>query len=129
MTRDQIDEEIDDPDWSGEAFEDEEEDGLAAERTELAWGRSSLALMVCGVAVARGIANATDTTTRHIVGGVVLVLGALAWAAGLPYARTRALASRTGERHMVTPRELAPIAVGTAVVGVGALIIALLLPG
>lgn len=120
---------VDDPDWSGESFEDEEEDGLAAERTELAWGRSSLSLMVCGVAVARGISKSADPSTRPLIGGVVLVLGALAWGVGLPYARTRAIAGRTGERHMVTPKELAPIALGTAVVGVGALFIALLLPG
>ena len=124
-----LDADVDDPDWSGESFEDEEEDGLAAERTELAWGRSSLSLMVCGVAVARGISKSADPSARPLIGGIVLVLGALAWGAGLPYARTRAIAGRTGERHMVTPKELAPIAIGTAVVGVGALFIALLLPG
>ena len=33
--------------------------GLAAERTELAWGRNSLALLGCGAAVAKGL----DTVT------------------------------------------------------------------
>ena len=86
-------------------------------------------MRVSGVAVARGISKTSDLSARPLVGGIVLVLGALAWGAGLPYARTRAIAGRTGVRHMVTPKELAPIARGTAVVGVGALIIALLLPG
>jgi uncharacterized membrane protein YidH (DUF202 family) len=116
------------PSWAGEAFEDEEEDGLAAERTELAWGRSSLALMVCGVAVARGVSQISGQTTRPLVGTAVLVLGVLAWAAGIPYARTRAIAARTGERHVVTARELAPLAIGTALVGLGGFLIALLMP-
>jgi uncharacterized membrane protein YidH (DUF202 family) len=113
------------PDWGGEAFEDEEEDGLAAERTELAWGRSSLSLMVCGVAVARGITRASG---RPLVGLALLVFGAIAWVVGLPYARTRALAMRTGERHVMTARELAPLAIGTAAIGVSGLLIELLLP-
>ena len=83
------------PIWAGEAFEDEEDDGLAAERTELAWGRSSLSLMVCGVAVARGVSRISGQASHPFVGAVVLVFGALAWGAGLPYARTRAIAVRT----------------------------------
>jgi len=116
------------PDWAGDAFEDEEEDGLAAERTELAWGRSSLALMVCGVAVARGIPQLSGGSSHPFAGGAVLVFGALAWGSGLPYARTRAIAARSGERHVVTPKELAPLAFGTALVGLGAFLIALLMP-
>ncbi len=116
------------PIWAGEAFEDEEEDGLAAERTELAWGRSSLSLMVCGVAVARGVSRISGQASHPFVGAVVLVFGALAWGAGLPYARTRAIAARTGERHVVTPKELAPLAIGTALVGLGGFLIALLMP-
>lgn len=117
-----------DANWDDEAFEDEEEDGLAAERTELAWGRSSLALMVCGVAVARGIPEISGQPAHPYAGAAVLVFGALAWGAGLPYARTRAIAARTGARHMVTPKELAPLAIGTALVGIGAFLIAVLMP-
>jgi uncharacterized membrane protein YidH (DUF202 family) len=111
----------------------ERDEGLAAERTELAWGRSTLSLLVCGVAVARGLPLTADQLgdgidPEPIAGAVVLAMGALAWLAGLPYARARAKASHTGLRHVATSRDLAPLAFGTVMVGLAALVLDLLLP-
>ena len=99
--------------------------GLAAERTVLAWGRSTLALFACGAAVAKGVPNLTDES-RPGPGIVMLLLGGAVWLAGLPFARVRA---RGGERRAVArPRELAPLAFGTAFVGLAAFMLGLLFP-
>ena len=102
--------------------------GLAAERTELAWGRSSLALLACGAAVAKGFDRVTGSAGRPAVGAALLALGGLAWLSGVPYARSRARATRDGQRPRVRKRELGIIAAGTAAVGVAALVIAAFFP-
>ncbi len=101
--------------------------GLAAERTELAWSRSALSLLACGAAAAKGIPKVTN---GHPVTGVVLLaLGGIVWLAGVPLARVRATASAVGARPVARWRDLAPVAFGTAVVGVAALVIAAFFPG
>jgi hypothetical protein len=50
-------------------------------------------------------------------------LGGLVWLTGLPYARARATSGRTGPRHRVTAWQLAPVAFGTALVGVAVLLV------
>lgn len=103
--------------------------GLAAERTELAWGRSALSLFACGAAVAKGgVPHVGGGSDRPIVGGILLVLGATVWLAGLPLARQRARAAAGvgGARRPARQRELAPVAVGTAVVGLAAFVLAAL---
>ena len=100
--------------------------GLAAERTELAWGRSTLALFACGVGTAKGVPSVTGNTGHTTVGVVILVLGGVVWLLGVPQARARARAGRAGVRHRATTQQLAPVALGTAAVGVAALLIALL---
>ena len=112
-----------------EASTYERDRGLAAERTELAWGRSTLALMVCGAAVARGLPNVPGADGNLAAGLVILIVGGFAWIGGLPYARARARSSHTGIRHVATLKELAPLAIGTALVGVAALLIDLVFPG
>ena len=107
---------------------EEDDEALAAERTELAWGRSTLSLLVCGIAVARGFSQATGGDTRPVAGVVLLVVGGLAWAIGLPYARARARGDERGDRHVATAEELFPLALGTTLVGVAALVIELVLP-
>lgn len=106
----------------------EDDEALAAERTELAWGRSTLALVVCGLAVARGFPNVTGSPAQPVAGVVVLAVGALAWLTSVPYARARARAGHTGVRHVASASELAPLAFGTVLVGVAALLIDLVLP-
>ena len=102
--------------------------GLAAERTELAWGRNSLALLGCGAAVAKGLDKVTGTAGRPLLGAVLLTLGAVAWLSGIPYARVRARATRGGVRAPVRKRELAILAGGTAIVGAAGLVVAAFFP-
>ena len=99
--------------------------GLAAERTELAWGRSALALFACGAVVAKGGGPTGAASSRPVIGSVLLVLGAVVWLSGLPLARQRArVASIDGARRSARQRELAPVAIGTALVGLAAFVLA-----
>jgi uncharacterized membrane protein YidH (DUF202 family) len=106
----------------------ERDAGLAAERTELAWGRSTLALMACGAAIAKGLPKMTGSAGHPVAGMLILGFGGLVWLAGLPYARARARASHTGQRHRATAIELAPLAFGTAAVGIAGLAVTFFLP-
>lgn len=112
---------------TGDAYE--RDPGLAAERTELAWGRSALSLFACGAALLRGAENVTGHETQPIVGLLVLVLGGVVWSAGVPLARQRAKGAATGVRRPAQSHELLPLAGGTALVGVAALVIAVLFTG
>ncbi len=103
----------------------ERDPGLAAERTELAWGRSALSLFACGAAMLRGVENVTGHSVQPVVGVLVLVLGGVVWSAGVPLARQRARASVTGVRRPAQMHELLPIAVGTAIVGAAGFVIGL----
>jgi len=107
----------------------ERDPGLAAERTELAWGRSALSLFACGAAMVRGVENITGHETQPVAGIVVLVLGGIVWSAGVPLARQRAAASVAGRRHRAQMHELLPLAVGTAIVGVAGLVVGVLFSG
>ena len=60
----------------------ERDEGLAAERTELAWGRSTLSLLVCGVAIGRGLPAGAGGSAHPLVGVAVLVVGGIAWLSG-----------------------------------------------
>ena len=102
------------------------DDGLAAERTELAWSRSALSLLACGAATAKGIPSVTDG--HPVTGLVLLLLGGVVWLAGVPLARARAEATRRGGRPRAAMRDLAPVACGTAVVGLAAMVIAAFFP-
>jgi uncharacterized membrane protein YidH (DUF202 family) len=106
----------------------EREPGLAAERTELAWDRSALSLFACGATIVRGLPEVTGSAGRPVPGVAVLVLAGLVWASGLPYARTRAHATRRGQRAVIRRRELLPMAAGTMFVGIAAFLIGALLP-
>ncbi|MCU1352246.1 MAG: hypothetical protein JWM05_1455 [Acidimicrobiales bacterium] len=102
--------------------------GLSAARTELAWGRSILSLLGCGVAVLKGVPRVTGSSGRPAVGIALLAVGALAWLGGVPYARTRQQARRDGVGRAVSRRDLAPVAIGTAAVGIAAFVLAAFLP-
>ncbi len=104
----------------------ERDPGLAAERTELAWGRSALSLIACGVAIFRGAETIPGYEGEPAVGVVVLALGLLVWSAGIPLARQRARASLTGRRRPAQMHELLPLSVGTALVGVAGLVVGIL---
>ncbi|MEO7734699.1 MAG: DUF202 domain-containing protein [Kofleriaceae bacterium] len=103
------------------------DDGRAAERTELAWSRSALSLLACGAATAKGIPTVTDG--HPITGIALLVLGGVVWLSGVPLARQRAAATQRGARPGARMADLVPVALGTAVVGVAAIVIAAFFPG
>ena len=97
--------------------------GLAAERTQLAWSRSTLALFAFGAAVAKGLPNLTGTPGRPLAGLIVCAFGAVVWLTSVPYARARARGGRPSA--VVRRRAIATMAIGTTVVGVGALLLEL----
>jgi uncharacterized membrane protein YidH (DUF202 family) len=106
---------------------DAREPGLAAERTDLAWNRSGLALLACGAAVIRGFPPA-GFSARHVVGAVILVLGASTWAMGAFEAWRRR--TRPGMARAVATRgDLLPVALGTTGVGAAAFVLAAFYPG
>ena len=100
--------------------------GLAAERTDLAWNRSGLSLLACGAAVARGFTVGDPTAGRIGVGTAILVLGAFTWSLGAWQARRRAGAGLA--RIVARPRDLLPVAAGTAAVGIAAFLLGLFFP-
>jgi putative membrane protein len=107
--------------------QDEPDPGLAAERTDLAWNRSGLALLGLGVAVMRGLAVPHLPAARSDAGAMILVLGALVWLLGAITTHRRL---RPGHAHEpATRNDLAPIALGVAVIGVAAFALAALRPG
>jgi uncharacterized membrane protein YidH (DUF202 family) len=99
--------------------------GLAAERTDLAWSRSGLALGACGLIILRGLPTVTSGSSRPVVGAVFLVLGGVTWALGYWSAHHRR-PSGGRPRREATWADLAPAAFGTAAVGSVGLLVALL---
>ena len=99
----------------------------AAERTRLAWQRSGLSLAGCGLVIARGVPIKGGVKGKPALGLAVLVLGLAAWAIGLRQERRRAKRIGTA-RDVAALSDLAPIAIGTFLVGVAALLVDLLLP-
>ena len=95
--------------------------GTAAERTDLAWNRSGLALLAVGAAVIRGFPPA-GLPARQFVGAIVLVLGAFTWTFGAFEARRRFRRGLTPA--VATRRGLLPVALGAASVGVAAFVVA-----
>lgn|GEM_PF-1140848 len=101
--------------------------GLAGERTDLAWNRSGLALLACGIAVAKGLKFPVTEPAHAVIGVIILVLGVFTWSMGHWEARKR---RRNGhDREVAGFSDLAPVAYGTAAVGVAAFVLALFFPG
>jgi uncharacterized membrane protein YidH (DUF202 family) len=104
------------------------EPGMAAERTDLAWSRSGVALLGCGVIVLKGLPTVSGDTSRPVAGMLILSLGALTW--GLGRWSAHAQRAQIGTvRGVARWRDLAPTAMGTASVGTAALLLALFRPG
>ncbi len=116
---------------------DEGVEGLAAERTEMAWSRTGFAMIGCGVVIAKGLpALSWSSTSRTLVfpesashpilGGAVLSIGVAVWFLGHLSALRR---RHAGGRHVAVWSDLAPTAFGTAAIGVAALVLALFQSG
>lgn len=107
----------------GRLVEDLDE-GLAAERTELAWGRSLLSLFACGAAIAKGVPHVDGGQGRPVLGIVVLGIAALVWVSGMPL---RQIEHRS-HRPVAARWPIALVAVGTSAVGIAAILLAVLFP-
>lgn len=109
------------------AFDPDSADpGLAAERTDLAWNRSGLALLGCGAAVAKGMTVGDPLPGRIAAGTTILVLGFVVWVLGAWQARRRSAPGLA--RRVARPADLLPVAAGTAAVGAAAFALALFFP-
>jgi uncharacterized membrane protein YidH (DUF202 family) len=101
--------------------------GMAAERTDLAWSRSGLALGGCGLIVLRGLPTITGTGSQPLIGAIILLLGGVTWGLGRWSAQRRR--PRAGEpRRAATWADLAPASYGTAAVGIAGLLLVVLRP-
>ena len=105
--------------------EDQEVDGLSGERTDLAWSRSGLAVIVCLAAIAKRSLPELSTLDARAIVVVALIVGGAAWGYALFWARTVAVTSLSG-RRIADPHKMQVIALGTTTIGIVATIVALL---
>ena len=98
----------------------------ADERTDLAWNRSGLAIIGCGLVLMRGFTLNGFERSDVAVGAVVLGLGFLSYLVAAWHARRR-LGGRGPERP-ARPRDLIPLAAGVTTIGVAAFVLGLFFP-
>jgi uncharacterized membrane protein YidH (DUF202 family) len=102
------------------------DDGVSAERTALAWRRSGLSLVACGVIMARGLGG-VDIPARPEVGMVVAGVGGALWLLANIESRRRLREATGPDRAVVTRAELAVFSLACTAAGLVAFTIALLL--
>jgi uncharacterized membrane protein YidH (DUF202 family) len=98
----------------------------ADERTDLAWNRSGLAIIACGIVVGRGLTLNHFERSDVAVGAVILGLGVASYLLAAWHARRRLAPGR-----MVTVArrsDLLPLAIGVTIIGVSAFLLGLLFP-
>ena len=98
----------------------------ADERTDLAWNRSGLAIIGCGLVVMRGLTLQGLPRRDVAVGAVILGLGMASYLLAGWHARRR-LAPGRPERT-ATASDLLPLAAGVAVIGLAAFVLGLFFP-
>ena len=98
----------------------------ADERTDLAWNRSGLAIIGCGLVVMRGLTLNGFERSDVAVGAVILGLGFASYILAGWHARRR-LAPGRAERP-ARPADLLPLAIGVTAIGVAAFALGLLFP-
>jgi uncharacterized membrane protein YidH (DUF202 family) len=98
----------------------------ADERTDLAWNRSGLAIIACGLIVARGLTLNGLERSDVAVGAVILGLGMASYVLAGWQARQRFAPGRAEEPAQ--PRDLLPLAIGVTTIGVAAFVLGLLFP-
>ena len=105
--------------------DDHEVRGLAGERTDLAWSRSGLAVVVCLAAIAKRSLPELATLDARAIVVVALVVGGAAWGYSLFWARTVVITTLSG-RRIADAHKLRLIALGTTAIGLAAAVVALL---
>jgi len=98
----------------------------ADERTDLAWSRSGLAIMACGLVVGRGLTLNGFERSNVAVGCVILGMGLASYLLAGWHARRR-LAPGRAERP-ARSSDLLPLAIGVSVIGIAAFLLGLLFP-
>jgi hypothetical protein len=116
---------VNDTDAPEPVAEDEELPGLSGERTDLAWSRSGLAVVVCLAAIAKRALPEFSTLDARAIVVVSQVVGGVAWAFALLWARTVAGTTLKG-RQIGDAEKLHWIAIGTATIGAVAIVVAFL---
>ena len=96
------------------------------ERTDLAWNRSGLAIIACGIIVMRGLTLNGLERSDVTVGAVILGLGMASYLLAAWHARRR-LAPGRAERP-ARPADLLPLAIGVTTIGIAAFVLGLLFP-
>jgi uncharacterized membrane protein YidH (DUF202 family) len=99
---------------------------LADERTDLAWNRSGLALIACGLVIMRGLTLQHFARTDVAVGAVILGLGMLSYLVAGWQARRRLAPGRATQP--ATASDLVPVALSVTAIGVAAFVLGLLFP-
>ena len=98
---------------------DAREPQIAAERTDLAWSRTGLAILALGALIVRGIGRLPLAASNLARGVYILVLGALTLFLGAWHAS----GTRRRRERRTTMAEFASIAYGVAVIGIAAFIV------
>ncbi|WP_278312659.1 YidH family protein [Lolliginicoccus levis] len=116
------DEHVDDEPLT-EATRPDERFTLASERTFLAWIRTSLGLMVAGVALIHVVPEFANETIRSLIGGSLVVLAGTAAAAGLARWHVVERALRTGSdmpgsKHLVALTTVVVLVSAIAVIAI-----------
>jgi uncharacterized membrane protein YidH (DUF202 family) len=96
------------------------------DRTDLAWNRSGLAIMGCGLIVARGLTLNGFERSDMELGVVILGLGLASYLLAAFHNRRRIL--HGGADRPARPADLLPLAVGVAIIGASAFVLGLLFP-
>jgi hypothetical protein len=104
--------------------DDAEVPGLAAERTDLAWGRTSLAMAVVAAALLRRIWTQFETLTARVALFGLLAASAVAWLVGIWWSVTVGRAGLEG-RPVATPRVLRRLTVATVGVALVAFVLSI----
>ena len=97
--------------------------GLASARTSLAWERTSLSLLACGIAVAKDVPFLGSGHGHPLIGIAILVLGGIVSLTSSRQARQRAKHFGT-TRPAATLQDLAPLTLAIALVGIAGTVIA-----
>jgi uncharacterized membrane protein YidH (DUF202 family) len=105
--------------------DDEDVDGLAGERTDLAWSRSGLAVLAATAAILKLVVRDRPGGVGAAAVYLSLFLGALAWGAVMLHAQFVARSAIEG-RRVSSRRRFELITVGTASFGAAAIVLAVM---
>jgi uncharacterized membrane protein YidH (DUF202 family) len=96
------------------------------DRTDLAWNRSGLAIIGCGLIVARGLTLNGFERSDIEVGAVILGLGLASYLLAAFQNRRRIM--HEGADRAAEPADLLPLAIGVSIIGMAAFLLGLLFP-